>query len=445
MRGANPERLSFLGYFLLQELVVLGLNTPRWADSPTYLHLSLTGAASRLPTVPLFYKLFPTDDLRVAAQVVLAALAWWMLALCASRLVIDRRVQIVVRVVLLMLGLVPAVTNWNSIILSESVAVSLTALLIAAWMAFVQHPGWVRLALALAVTLFWTLARQPNVLFGLGITLAGLVALAVGKMRVNLRTVSAIGLLVISAIGLLEIHRNESVSKAALGDIVQLRILPNPQWTAWFVAHGMPYSPTVANYSGQEFRYVDERGSPFVTWIYAHGRRTYFRFILTHPRYTLVGPLPYFSGEEASDHHMNASIYRPYLQPNPTPSILSPTVNYGRHREVLPSVIENLLFEQGQIGDVFALGVAAIGLALLTVRRSGSDARFAVPAVAVLLAIPEGYILWLSGGETTGELDRLSIVTAVSLRIGLWVMLAVAVDRLMVQRRVDRSLPVQPA
>ena len=54
-------------------------------------------------------------------------------------------------------------------------------------------------------------------------------------------------------------------------------------------------------------------------------------------------------------------------------------------------------------------------------------------------AIPQAYIVWLSGGEATYELDRLSMVTAVSVRIGLWLVLAVAVDRY-VSLRAERAL-----
>jgi hypothetical protein len=45
-------------------------------DSPSYDHLGLTGADVRLPTVPLLYKILPTDSLRVAGQALLAGIAW---------------------------------------------------------------------------------------------------------------------------------------------------------------------------------------------------------------------------------------------------------------------------------------------------------------------------------------------------------------------------------
>jgi hypothetical protein len=242
------------------------------------------------------------------------------------------------------------------------------------------------------------------------------------------------GLVVFSAIGLLELRHNQSLSKNALAAIVQVRVLPNPPWREWFVAHGMPYSRPVARLAGAPFQVTERSTEPvFLGWLDRHGESTYLRFVLSHPRYTLLGPLPYFSGERASLHEPNLSPFFP-LQPNPTPSMLSPDVNYGRHREVVPSFVAGVLFNQGQFGDVLTLAILALGAMVAAVRRLGRDPRLTLPLVIAALAVPEGYILWLSGGEATGELDRLSMVTAVSVRIGLWILLAVGLDRLLAAR-----------
>lgn len=426
---ANPERLLFFGYVLVQELIVLGLRTPRYPDSASYTHLSLTGAGLRLPTVPLLYTVFPTDTARIAAQVIIAACCWWFLAAEARRLVVDQRVQLGLRVVLLTLGVLGPVASWNSAILSESTAISLTALLVATWLRYARSPGWATVAAALVVTLLWTLTRQANVGFGLGITVAGVIVFARSRASRALRVAAVTGLVAISAVGLLEVRHNQTLSRNNIASIIQLRVLPDRQWTAWFVAHGMPYSQRLAKYSGLPY-HEGPLVPRFTRWLNRDGESTYVRFLLTHPRYTLVDPLPAFSGETASNLHPNTSVYYP-LQPNPTPSILSPSVDYARHREVVPTIVEDVLFNQGQFGDVLTLAVAAFALMIFSLRRFGRDRRFVVPLVAVLLAIPEGYVVWLSG---PGEIDRLSMVTAVSVRIGLWAMLAVGIDRVLAAR-----------
>ena len=68
-------------------------------------------------------------------------------------------------------------------------------------------------------------------------------------------------------------------------------------------------------------------------------------------------------------------------------------------------------------------------------RRHGFDPRLIVPGLVVLAAVPLAYAVWLAGGEAVFELDRLSIVTAVVLRIGLWICLFVALDGVIEARR----------
>ncbi|MDP9223685.1 MAG: hypothetical protein M3P18_07475, partial [Actinomycetota bacterium] len=221
---------------------------------------------------------------------------------------------------------------------------------------------------------------------------------------------------------------------------IQNRVLLNPPWTNWFVRNGMPYSASIARSAGQPFTMPLQADPAFNAWLNAHGTHTYLRFVLEHPAYTLRGPLPYFSGEEASLNEPNRSPFARYnTQPNPKPSLLSPTANYGRHRDALPAVVQGLLFEQGQIGDVLTLAALAIGLALAAWRRFGPDPRLWVPVLVAASAIPQGYLVWLGGGEAVGELDRLSIVIAVSLRIALWIIAAFALDRIVGSRQTATS------
>lgn len=424
----------FLGYLFLQGLIVAGLLTPEFPDSESYSHLSLTGADTRLPTVPLLYKALKTDAARVAGQALLAAICWWILASVASKMISDRRVRIGLRSVLLMLGLVAPIASWNTVILSESATISLTALLIAAWLHYAQDQRWLTAAAAVAATLFWTFTRQTNVLIGLMLTVAAIVALFVGKEKSGVRLSVAVALIVISTVGLRELRHNRTLSNGAIAYIIHDRVVTNRDRTAWFVGQGMPnprFDPTAIGRPTSQ-------NPAWYAWLDSDGERTYLRFVATHPEYTLIDPLPFLSGEKVSLYHPNRAVFTS-LQPDPTPSILSPTADYGRHRDVLPSVVDQFLFDQGRIGGLLVLAALGGGLALMGWRRLGRDRRLIVPALVALSAIPQAYVVWLSGGEATHELDRLSITTAVSVRIGLWVLLAVAADRLAVSRDDDGS------
>jgi hypothetical protein len=242
------------------------------------------------------------------------------------------------------------------------------------------------------------------------------------------RSVVALALVVVAGLGLFSLTRNNQVRNVALDDIFAARILTVPSRTTWFINHGMPVDPTVASSAGSYPPTGLEDDPAFSKWMDTKGFHTYLMFVLEHPGYSLLGPLPYLSGEQSSIFEQPPSGTAGVLQPNPVASMLSPTVNYGRHREVLPQPIEELLFEQGQIGDLIVLALFAVGVNVIAWRRFGRDRRLLVPVWTVVLVFVHHYFLWLTTGPP--ELDRLAIAQAVAIRIGLWIALACGVDRL---------------
>lgn len=429
--------MLFLVYLLLQVLAVVAISPVRWPDSISYDQLSLTGADLRLPTVPLLYWILSSDALRVWAQVLLAAIAWWALATTAAALIRDRWVRIGLRLVLLGLGLVSAIVNWNTTILSESIAISLTALLVAALIRFRERLDVGTAALLLVVLLFWTFARQPHVLMCALIALAFVIATLRSRSHRSVCALVAVGAIAISLAGAVELHRNQTISRRNTGAVLQMTILPNEAWTRWFIGQGMPYSPEIARYAGVRFSYQkhDRTYAEWVAWINAHGTSTYATFMLTHLGYTLVKPLPFFLGETPSDTRPSGGA----LQPNATPSMLSPIVAYGRSRFVLPSVVDQTLFDQGKVGVLVLLTLGSVALVVVGWRRTGPDRRLLVPVLVALSAIPQGYLTWLAGGDAVGELDRLSMIAAVCARIGLWITFAVALDAVLGSRAAAKA------
>ena len=199
----------FGGYLLLQAFVVAGLPTSPFPDSASYTSLSFTGANGRLFTVPLFYALLPADPLRICGQVVLSAVAWWVLASTVAGGVSDRRVSIGVRLVLLALGICGPIASWNSTILGESVAISLTALVIAAWLAYVRGPTRNRLLALLVVAVLWMFVRPDNLLIGSLVVIAWMVWIVL-RRRGGVQLVLA-GVMVLICAGGLVVSGNLNV------------------------------------------------------------------------------------------------------------------------------------------------------------------------------------------------------------------------------------------
>ena len=432
---SRGEMVGFLGYLLAQVFCVVGLVTERYPDSYGYFHLSFSGKAEFPPTVPFVYAVFGTDALRVGVQCLLATVSWWLLAKVAANAVADRRVRIGLRAVLLFLGLAGPIVSWNTVILSESIAISLSALAVGAWLAFQQRPTWWRALGAVAATEFWVLTKPTHLVIGALIALVAVVH-ALRHYRQVVVLAVALALVALSALNTFTFGSNSNIDVGVLSDIIADRILVNPSYTSWFVQHGMPYSVAVANGANGAYGTGLQQIPALESWMTSSGTSTYLRFMLEHPGYTLVAPLAGFSGEKASLHEVANPVYVG-TEPNPTPSLLSPTADYGRYRQILPSVVEDFLFEQGQIGNLLALAAGAIACAWLA-RKRGRDRRLLLPILVAASAIPYGYLVWLAGG--VGEVDRLSMVLAVLARIGLWLLLAYALDRLLSERSARRSV-----
>jgi hypothetical protein len=298
-QATTLRRLApFAGYLLLQAFMVAGLPTARFPTSIEYLQLDFTGGGYRLWTVPLLYTVLPTDSLRLAGQVLLAAICWWLLASVASSMVGDRRIRIAIRAVLLALGLVSPIASWNSTILSESASLSLTALLVAAWLHYARRPKTMTAILALLATVAWTFTRSDHVVMGLFITLA--VVTSVWWTRRKALAISlAAALAALNVWGFIAVSRNDPTVPATLmATVVAERILPDASRTAWFVDHGMPLTPAIAAYSGVYPPEQLANDPDFGPWARSHGSRVYLEFMVTHPDYVLLDPIPYLSGEE---------------------------------------------------------------------------------------------------------------------------------------------------
>jgi hypothetical protein len=255
----------------------------------------------------------------------------------------------------------------------------------------------------------------------------------VAALRSAHRVISIVMALVLAAVfalGVLTISRNSQERTLNLASIFAEKILPVHSRTAWFVERGMPYNLTVARAAGVYPPTALADDPEFSQWLQSSGEHTYLVFVVQHPGYTFLGPLPYLSGEKTSLQVASPPTNTPQVYP--VASMLSPTANYGRHREVLPSVLEGLWFEQGQIGDVIVLAVLAVSVNVAAWRRSGRDGRLVVPACTAGLVLVHHYFVWLTSAPP--ELDRQAMAQAVALRIALWIALACGVDRLLAAR-----------
>ena len=167
LRTIDPFLAVALVAFAIVRLTSVARTTPAvFPDSSGYRSgfrdftlVSLTGGQPRPWGITAFMALWPGLDSLTFAQAVLGVVAWSFLAvevwLLLSR-TLWRRVAVVL---VLLLGLVPAVVGWDAAVLSESLSISTGILSLAALLRAIRRPSGWSIALLVGLSLWFTMTR----------------------------------------------------------------------------------------------------------------------------------------------------------------------------------------------------------------------------------------------------------------------------------------------
>jgi hypothetical protein len=302
--------------------------------------------------------------------------------------------------------------------LSESLAVSTTALAAAGLLHAARVPSIRNSLLAAGALLLWVFTRQNHVVL-LGLALLSVaVATVVTRMRRHEwdRPLLALtgGLLVVAGLAAISYGQNTEIRRFNLAMVIGQRVVTDADRLDWFVDAGMPLPDAVV--PGQaifpEPLLDDDR---FAEWIAEDGNATYTRFLVTHPWYALTTPLEDFVADRPS-----------YADPpRVDETMLSTAEAYGSARQVIPEPIDDLVFDPGGTGTVLVAVLAVLGVTAFRWARDGWDERWLVPVLLVVLQWPALTVVWHA---STAELGRLALVSAVAVRIGLIAQATLLVD-----------------
>lgn len=189
-----------------------------------------------------------------------------------------------------LLCLSPMIWQWNSIVLPESLGLSLLALMTTLTLRLASshrdqaiHPvwkergtyvAWILAAIALGFT-------RDNLLYALPFFAAPL--FAGGFRRGVMGLVVAGGIL---ALGSLDARTNHRADWG-IGNVLTRRLLPDPSAKKWLLDRGMPDSATldiVSGRAGARTKIRLQRDAPdWMAWLRADGLPIYQRYLLMHP------------------------------------------------------------------------------------------------------------------------------------------------------------------
>jgi hypothetical protein len=408
--------VAFLGLAVLVRTYAFAVSpTVTYPDTGSYLEIAhdpfpgLTWwAGIKSATVPLAYRLAgDTVASALVLQLVLACVAWSVLALVVTRVIRTGWLKPVAVGLVLAFGLSREITQWDRIALSESITLSLLALLVAALILYVERPGWLRLASLLAVGLLWAFARDPD---GYDLLFAVPLLAITGVARRGRRVPD-----IAAAAGLLAIFLLSCASTSAslrwenpFYNVLGRRILPDPVAVSYFAAQGMPVSPALRRQTGTAAfpangAYYREPLRPVRRWVLAHGQRVYETFLLTHPKEGLLDP-----GAQLGDLLSENGVIRLYAM---------------RAWEPLDGALSAWLFPRGGAFGLLLVGTLGLGAAAMVL--VGWRRRLLVPAALAATAIPFAILIY--HGDA-GEVARHELIPDAEVRLGLWLLLLLSID-----------------
>jgi hypothetical protein len=421
--------LSYLvvcGVYVTMRLVVfLPASIRRFPDSGTYLdaaHQSLFSlsffAGGRAFTLPLFYKLLPdSDTARTVGQLALSIGCWIALAMVVAWSV--RKLRLVSFCLVLLFSLSVWITQWDRVVLSESLSISLGAAALAAWLALVRAPSRWTFGAVLVTMLAWVFARDTNAYYAL-LTVPFVVAWAALAGRRRGPLLLAVGLVAMFAANLAS--SNAPAARWArwemsLLNVIGTRVLTNEGELQYFRAAGMPLPRAMAAAAGtplgESLLGPDERLStspalaPFRRWARADGRQTLVLYLLSHPG-RAFGP-----------------VFRDSRDVLGTGSLADYRPRGASPR--LPGQLASAVYPSSPLAVVAWLGVAA--LVCLALAWKGSATRaWIVPAVALALELPGAVIAWQGD---SAEVSRHELLVGVLTRLSVLLLSIYAIDAIL--------------
>ena len=197
----------------------------------------------------------------------------------------------------LLFSFVPSVLRWNFMALSESFAITLSAVFVAVWILFLQTERLSWLVGVAIVALLWGGVRDTNAYVLVMIALV-LMAILIRTCGLKRATMMALCVWFVCIFTLSDFSADTGRRWVnSLYNNICLRILPVPEYVSYFSDQEMPVSPELMMRTGKPAPrddwaiYRDPKLEKFRAWSLEHGKKTYVKFLITHITYSITAPV----------------------------------------------------------------------------------------------------------------------------------------------------------
>jgi hypothetical protein len=398
------------------------------ADTTSYVRISKEPifdirflAASRPFVFPLLLKLLGNDAENVVwAQGLFSTLSWSVLAVAVAYSLHFSLLRFAGFGLILLLSLYRYVIGWDSVLLTESLALSLMALFIAGWLWLLNGWRWQKALLVLTLGFFWTFCRDTNAWVLLMIALFLLTLLV-------LRRIDKKYLLLSAAFIILFFLSDRSADFGGrwifpFQNVLGRRIFTDAQALTFFASCGMPVFSDLVQLAGEYANgldrafYNDPALGNYRTWLQQSGKSCYIKWLLSDPL---------------------ESIRRPIVEFNTLMSLekIQSFLFSRRFSPILPASLEEMLYPGQQPWIAFLVACGIILVAVFT-RAWTYNKTWSVAILLVILVFPHYFIVW--HGDVMG-IYRHVVSVSIQLYLGIWTLALLIADWALSLKTIQES------
>jgi hypothetical protein len=400
-------------------------DTPRYVSTGSYSLLDGNFWVGKRPfTIPLFYKLIgytpqnysDQGEMEQVAriQLIFSIIAWTILAISVTLLMRRMVFKFISFAVITMVGATLYVTQWDRLMLSESLSTSLFVLLLAflvvsvmLWIKDLPQPPWFQILFVFCLIVIATLycfTRDINAYFLLslgGLMVLGSMFNAVFRHRLFAEYVFILmSFLTLFGISNAIVNLNTRYA-GPLRNVLVYRFFPDEEKLSYLRQKGLPYNPRFSTYyqlTTKEYGKllsIDDPEGLLDTWISKYGKKILVVYLLSHLDYALIDPLI-----DQSLTNGNFGEFRKIL--SPTPFRLSFLTGFFYPRFPIIPIFFVLFF----------------GISIFLAWKDRPHRIWMIVILALFLtAIPSLLLIWHSD---TSDIPRHSLQAALQLRLASW-------------------------
>ena len=398
--------ITYGGYILLRVRHIMKIREPRqFYDTVEFMEIASRPVTSptfwagiKPPVTALLFKLCDSDPVRIMfAQAWISIIAWGVLALVLALIVRNFWLKPVVFVTVLSFSLVQNVILWDSLVISESISISLMAIFLAAAFWLLEKWEWYRFALLAVSAFLLANTRDTYAYFLLMAGVLVLILLFFSTQRIRILLVSGLFFALFLMVSVLSAVGMRYVVPFLM--TTGMRILPNEEYVAYFEKRGMPITPALMERSGKpiqadENMLFDPDLEDYRQWVVDNGRSEYLRFLWFFKADTLQNPI------------------------RDAEWVLNPDLYYYAatgYRPIISSMRLNELLYSFRFGLAMSLFANLLAAALVIPAIQQRNPLWMIPIGLILLSYPQAVLVWNADAK---EIARHSVSHVLMLRLG---------------------------